>query len=1291
MELHSEVRPIVQTMPGSEAFVLQTGGSARRRTIRPEGAAPTITFRVSGVPGHTHNSSAVASVLCDLKRHRQFTHNLTDAWADEVIELRSNDIGDSQVVLDEDERFDRAIERGVGEITLIPENCHQQIREPTRSIAEVRALVTPADKLETMTYVEEVGGFVDPRDEKIRHISDYPDILVDILGQQDVNLAEKDGDVWTGVGPKTAVLVQNVTATREPNGTGTGFSFVVLRDGTDAVGVRTDDGTPWHGIVSFRWIQTEMLYRSAPFTVRFPRTIEVGPRPGAGQPYANEDEGPLTVTFPAMETTVASNGYCFLIDSNINATTVLLGATQDNGLDFQPRPYLNNVTKPGLQSVSNFRWNALPAYRFVVGGDAALPGPHVKETQPFFEILRNMRAFKLTKDMGRQFKILLDSGDNDHWVDDPGTDDLVDPKNKFGAFFENFRFEGREDKAMFPVAGLPRNAHPGATWYPLKDPWRSVKTCQQVLAYNGGGVAATGQEVIRGILAALAAADAANWNASDIVVQMNEADMMRHFDPDHITPPGIATTRFEIEQWRENVMPNVSEHAQAQAEAAQEAAVGTAQQNVDTGVTTVEQHTNAVNVAQQAYNVAVGNDAANQDQLLIQLGIAQNTLAASVQALTGLRAVLAAAQAEMVRIVDLRVPHFDNWYVVPHSYTGKVRFSITSAAAAAAGESALLLEGFTDPEAITKKMMMIRQRMVYYRQDEVQDFVFDQGDVFHDQQQLNTSFYHLLCDTNDTYGTEPVIRAGGSIKELFELKTYVDVDDNSVVKELHVNRIGLPQDWRPTHIQLTALMANGETDQVSAENLQAYLAELAISEGAQHDPVTSGYVDNGGNLQHLPIVTAYRNLIATRNFPEYLTMGVGNALEVLMPNPLGPALPALRPQLIAAADAAAGVAELVFQDLAFGFESPRMFFLSLNNIGQKAAHIEPECFYFSTADCVTEARQVTLAGGQRMHVCTRVKKVYRGNAADSVLSAAQFAASLGHAHGNMRNSCCLCQLGPEFQDLWFGEDGKTNVFKDIQAESRRLGPVFLSKRRISQHLCAPILNPNARLQCSAPLNYETRHLPPELRDFVLRLGNVDWGFLPGKVSMEPLTLYEFNGGNQMPAAQENLLHLPQFRQGSTTELTEKGEFDFEVFSPYGMPSYIAVFARDTNFKIDSGTQPLVTRLSIMCSTTQKKSNTILDADVHQLYHITQRNVHPRANFNRFEFNERQVVLLRAEDIGLLGLRASEFQYEKRAVFRLQGTVNQVGRVTALLIFNNRGLRVQGKQLSVERLVRRVLR
>ena len=55
------------------------------------------------------------------------------------------------------------------------------------------------------------------------------------------------------------------------------------------------------------------------------------------------------------------------------------------------------------------------------------------------------------------------------------------------------------------------------------------------------------------------------------------------------------------------------------------------------------------------------------------------------------------------------------------------------------------------------------------------------------------------------------------------------------------------------------------------------------------------------------------------------------------------------------------------------------------------------------------------------------------------------------------------------------------------------------------------------------------------------------------------------------------------------------------------------------------------------------------------------------------------------DIGLMGLTLDEYQLEKRAVFEFKGSVDQLGNVTALLIFNNRGLFVQGKHMSVVRL------
>lgn len=98
-------------------FVLQTGGSARRRVIKPLSTqSPTDKFpiqneyRVTGVPGHTHNSSAVVSVLVDLAKPRGFDKTFS-VWSSENIEMKTTDPGDSDIVRDEDVRFDRALWR----------------------------------------------------------------------------------------------------------------------------------------------------------------------------------------------------------------------------------------------------------------------------------------------------------------------------------------------------------------------------------------------------------------------------------------------------------------------------------------------------------------------------------------------------------------------------------------------------------------------------------------------------------------------------------------------------------------------------------------------------------------------------------------------------------------------------------------------------------------------------------------------------------------------------------------------------------------------------------------------------------------------------------------------------------------------------------------------------------------------------------------------------------------------------------------------------------------------------
>ena len=209
--------------------------------------------------------------------------------------------------------------------------------------------------------------------------------------------------------------------------------------------------------------------------------------------------------------------------------------------------------------------------------------------------------------------------------------------------------------------------------------------------------------------------------------------------------------------------------------------------------------------------------------------------------------------------------------------------------------------------------------------------------------------------------------------------------------------------------------------------------------------------------------------------------------------------------------------------------------------------------------------------------------------------------------------------------------------------------------------------------------------PPELRDFRLELRDVDFSFLPGKVSLEPLMLYEFNGGNQVVAAEDNLLHLPQFREKSVVVREADATFDFEMFSPLGMPSFIALFCRDQDRSRDYMDHPLIKQLSIMCTTTQKKSNTILEADVHQLYHITQRNVNHRARYNRDTFNKRQVVSFARRTSGSWGWKLTSTRRRSGRSSDSACTVDSVGRLTVVLIFNNRGLYVQGKHMSVVRL------
>ena len=264
-----------------------------------------------------------------------------------------------------------------------------------------------------------------------------------------------------------------------------------------------------------------------------------------------------------------------------------------------------------------------------------------------------------------------------------------------------------------------------------------------------------------------------------------------------------------------------------------------------------------------------------------------------------------------------------------------------------------------------------------------------------------------------------------------------------------------------------------------------------------------------------------------------------------------------------------------------------------------------------------------------------------------------------------RNQALISEVGP---------------FAEEVALSQSMGAVFQSRKRISQHVCAPILNPNMRIGAVAPLNYDSRHLPPELRDFRLQFYDIDWSRLQAsKTTLNELTLYEFKDGNQKVGVETNVLYLPQFREFKRP--VTDGSFEVEIFSELGAPSYFCLFCRSSSTDILQ--QPIIKTLSIFNATTKKKSNVVQEMSVSQLFHLTQRNVHPQAQYDKDAFRRRQTVLLSTEDIGMLGLAANEYQKAKRVRYVFSGTTDSiVGDLYIVLVYNNCGLHIDGRRLQV---------
>lgn len=1194
-QVQSEVRPNVARMPIS-GFALQTGGSARRRIIKPlNKQAPTDSFpiqneyRVSGVPGHTHNSSAVASVMVDLSRTRGNAITFTGWSAKHLpdITMLGTDPGDSEQVADEDIRFDRALERGIGEICLRPENCHHEIREPVRSIAEIRTLVAPDDRLQTLTYVEEVGGFINK--DKTSYISEFPDVYIDLLGYRTI-APERDaggaGGGYTNTPGRTPLRL-GLTDVRD---IGTETEIVILRPVDNSVGffndgsagAAADASKNWYGIVQFQWQPDERLYRSEPFDVTFRTVHEVQNNRAAGA--VDEVAKTLDVHFPAIKTTQAENGYCFLMNPSINNTQAMKSAEKVKGPQFRPKIPIDVFSSTAAVGGS-FQFEGDCAYRIKTGGTHVFPGfvaddDEKNPVDSYFEQIYNMRPSRLAKHYEDTNVENIAADGAGFWG--ANTTIFDDAATLYGSYFDMFNTVGMK---RYPQV-FPRNSQVGASFEGVLSAIAPVRCNQQIhasmllSAAGGGGYGTSRNLIARALLAMSAGAPDAEWPktsfgnpafSAPLRIDFEETDVKKRFDEHLVRPSKFKDIVAQIDStdvdsywyWRENILPTIT--------------------------------SKALNVAQAA---------------------------------------------------NLRIPDSRTWF--------KDRPFLKKMFISGLGLAEYTPVGTADASFFKNRMITVPAQLeFYYNGEDFNAFTYqsvNDADGIHDFElsrvvppnfKLSKRFYILGDAEADLAG----LRFGLTV-DTASIFAVDKISNHTPSKPIHIVDVRFPDDKRNDAQQNIGLFKEG-FGVGNIIDLGSHCIKAAAA--AAFDECQLADI-------RLPVI------FSARNSTKYL-----------------------------------GAVELWVQNLHFSFDGNRTMFLGTNFYGTQngLTNGADTCYYFHTKDCRVQVCTTTgFTATDPTHTClvTVIERVFRSDG--TVCAAANMQMGdkgqgqlnvFGNAAGH-QDHVGLCYFGRDAQETWFGNPSGTNeavtIFDAKLLESSELGPVLQSKKRISQHLCAPVLNPNMRIGCTAPLNFETGHLPPELRDFRLELRDVDFSFLPGKVNLEPLVMYEFNGGNQVPSAHDNLLHLPQFRK-DVTYVDANGNFELEVFSPYGMPSYIAVFCRDQDRSRDHMTQPLIKQLNIMCTTTQKKSNTILDANVHQLYHITQRNVNQRARYNRTTFNNRQVILIRAEDVGMMGL--GSYQVEKRAKFKFSGTVDQLGMVTTVLIFNNRGLYIQGKHMSVVRL------
>ena len=351
----------------TEGWFMQTSGSARKKVISNQGSNTSPNYIVSGVPRHTHNTSALISLDADYTQVRTEAANLeAGAWSYDELPLLEGMLADSVPIADEDERFERAVERCVGYITMAPENCQSFIREPTRSVSEIRTLVAPKTRLDTLTYVEELGGLRVPSGAQggstaLR--SEFPDVSVSLTKVHKVGSIKMEPWIYAGDSFQYKVS-GGIPANAEPD-VNVAHAAVILSDPGEPV---------WDGTLTYRWDPDARQYYSLPLTVKIHTLDEytqvaVPVRAGPVEVYAGATA--KYVHFPEHRTSVADGGFCWICEQDA-AGVFSMGELSHAGL--QLASSIPCILR-GARKAGPYKWVGMPAQRVPVGGTEAFPGP----------------------------------------------------------------------------------------------------------------------------------------------------------------------------------------------------------------------------------------------------------------------------------------------------------------------------------------------------------------------------------------------------------------------------------------------------------------------------------------------------------------------------------------------------------------------------------------------------------------------------------------------------------------------------------------------------------------------------------------------------------------------------------------------------------------------------------------------------------------------------------------------------------------------------------------------------